>query len=91
MPGDVSKIHVLATAIEEDQPRPLLWTREVPAPAGHADRKTGRVFVSILGHYTWTFDDPLFRLLLLRGMAWSAHEPVDRLVGLATIGVRIAE
>jgi putative heme-binding domain-containing protein len=91
MPGDVSKIHVLATAIEEDQPRPLLWTREVPATAGRADRKTGRVFVTILGHYTWTFDDPLFRVLLLRGMAWSAHEPADRIVGLATIGARVAE
>ena len=35
-------------------------------------------FVSILGHYSWTFDDPLFRLLLLRGIAWSAGEDADR-------------
>jgi type 1 glutamine amidotransferase len=49
------------------------------------------VFVSIPGHYTWTFDDPLFRLLLLRGMAWSAREPVDRLAELSTVGARIAD
>jgi type 1 glutamine amidotransferase len=48
------------------------------------------VFVSILGHYTWTFDDPLFRALLLRGIAWTAGEPADRLIDLATIGARIA-
>ena len=36
----------------------IIWTLE---PAG------GRVFVSIPGHYSWTFDDPLFRTLLLRG------------------------
>jgi type 1 glutamine amidotransferase len=32
----------------------------------------GRVFASILGHYTWTLDDSLFRLLVLRGIAWAA-------------------
>ena len=45
------------------------------------------MFVSIPGHYTWTFDDPLFRVLLLRAMAWCAHEEdVDRLTPLATLG-----
>jgi type 1 glutamine amidotransferase len=24
-----------------------------------------------LGHFTWTFDDPYFRTLLLRGIAWA--------------------
>ena len=38
----------------------------------------GRVFASIMGHYTWTFDDPLFRILALRGLAWAAGEPVHR-------------
>ena len=50
--------------------QPLLWARQ-------ADK--GRVFVSIPGHYTWTFDDPLFRVLLLRGIAWTAGESVERL------------
>jgi hypothetical protein len=49
------------------------------------------VFVSIPGHYTWSFDDPLFRVLLLRGMAWAAGEPEDRFADLATIGARVAE
>jgi putative heme-binding domain-containing protein len=77
--GDAAKIHVLATGIEEGAPQPLLWTKE------HGN---GRIFVSILGHYTWTFDDPLFRTLILRGMAWSARQPVDRWLDLATIGAR---
>ena len=50
----------------------------------------GRVFVNILGHYTWTLDDPLARILILRGIMWCAHEPqVDRLSSLATLGARI--
>ncbi len=82
MLGDPKKIEVLATAVEEGQPRPLLWTYE---------RGKGRVFVSILGHYTWTFDDPLFRVLVLRGLAWTAGEPADRWTGLATVGARLAD
>jgi type 1 glutamine amidotransferase len=38
------------------------------------DRSKGRVFGCVPGHYSFAFDDPLFRLLLLRGMAWAAHE-----------------
>jgi putative heme-binding domain-containing protein len=67
--GDQSKIHVLATSKEEGEAHPQMWTFE---------KGKGRVFVSIPGHYTWTFDDPLFRILILRGMAWAAREPVDR-------------
>jgi putative heme-binding domain-containing protein len=82
--GDASKVHLLATGSEENAPRPLLWTHE---PAGP---HKGRVFVSIPGHYAWTFDDPLFRILLLRGIAWAGRaEDVDRLSDLATIGARI--
>ncbi|MCZ6795644.1 MAG: serine hydrolase [Planctomycetota bacterium] len=80
--GDPGSIDVLATAVEDGEPRPLLWTRE---------RGLGRVFVSILGHYTWTFDDPLFRLILLRAVAWTAREHPDRLEPLATVGARLAE
>jgi type 1 glutamine amidotransferase len=76
------KVHVLATGVEEGQSQPLMWT--------HGGDK-GRVFVSILGHYTWTFDDPLFRILLLRGIAWAGGEPADRLLDLATVGARIAD
>jgi hypothetical protein len=67
--GDLPRDRVIATQIEDGQPRPLYWSLE---------HGRGRVFVSIPGHYSWTFDDPLFRVLLLRGIAWAAKEPVDR-------------
>jgi type 1 glutamine amidotransferase len=54
------------------------------------ERNGGRIFVSIPGHYNWTFDDPLFRILLLRGIAWTAGEPVDRFNALVTPGARMS-
>jgi len=82
MHGDRSNIRVLATGVEDDEPRPLFWTFEP---------SKGRVFVSILGHYSWTFDDPLFRILLLRGIAWTGRESVDRFNELALLGVQLAD
>ena len=70
--GDTNRIEVLATAEIEGQSRPLLWTFQ---------RGKGRVFASIPGHYTWTFEDPLFRALALRGVAWAAGESAKRLEG----------
>lgn len=61
---------ILATGNEENRPQPLFWSLE---------QGRGRVFVSIPGHYSWTFDDPLYRLLLLRAIAWTGQQPVDRL------------
>lgn len=75
-------IQVVATGSEEGKDIPLLWT---------AEEGKGRVFVSILGHYNWTFDDPLFRILLLRGIAWTSHQPVNRMVDLSTMGVRMTK
>ena len=60
----------LATAEVDGQPRPLVWTYQ---------KGPGRVFGSIPGHYTWTLDDPVYRLLALRGIAWVCGEPVSRL------------
>lgn len=80
--GDPSRIDLLASAVEDNAPQPLFWTLEP---------SRGRVFVSIPGHYSWTFDDPLFRVLLLRGIAWTAREPVDRFNEVATIGTRIVQ
>jgi len=77
--GDEKSIHLVASGVEDGRPRPLMWTKENGA---------GRVFVSIPGHFTWTFDDPLFRILILRGICWVAHQPEDRLSELATIGAR---
>jgi type 1 glutamine amidotransferase len=79
--GDTGRIKVLATSDEtiskgasETKPEPMFWTYQ-PGK--------GRVFGCVLGHYTWTFDDPCFRALLLRGMAWAAGESpyrFDRLI-----------
>jgi type 1 glutamine amidotransferase len=80
--GDPQGVKVLATGVEEGRPQPLFWATE------HGQ---GRVFVSILGHYSWTFDDPLFRVLLLRGIAWSANEPVDRFNDLVWPGARVSD
>ncbi len=79
--GSETNIQLVAQGEEENRQQPLMWTRE---------QGKGRVFVSILGHYTWTFDDPLFRLLILRGIAWSAHNDPNRLSDLADVGARIA-
>ncbi|HEX6962113.1 MAG TPA: ThuA domain-containing protein, partial [Lacipirellula sp.] len=78
--GDPRRLNVLATGIEQGKPQPLFWTRE---------HLGGRIFVSIPGHYSWTFDDPLFRILLLRGIAWTAGESVDRFNELALPGARV--
>ena len=34
----------------------------------------GRVFGTTTGHYTYTYYDPMYRLLLMRGMAWTLNE-----------------
>ncbi len=80
--GDPMRIDLLATGDEEGKAQPLFWTR---------DEGRGRIFVSIPGHFAWTFDDPLFRILLLRGIAWTAREPVDRFNDLVMPGARVGE
>jgi putative heme-binding domain-containing protein len=80
--GSQSNIQLIASGMEEGKTQPLMWTRE---------QGKGRVFVSVPGHFTWTFDDPLFRILIFRGIAWTAHEPMDRFNDLVTIGARISE
>lgn len=79
--GDPQQVRLLASSVEDGAARPQLWTYE---PGN------GRVFVSIPGHYSWTFDDPIFRTILLRGIAWSAREPVDRFNELVPIGARVS-
>jgi len=80
--GDVSRVTVLANSIEENQPRPQVWIMQ---------HRNGRVFACIPGHYTWTFDDPLYRVLVLRGICWAGGQAdINRLTELATVGARIA-
>jgi putative heme-binding domain-containing protein len=81
--GDRKQVQVLAMQQEEGAEHPMLWTTQ---------RGSGRVFVSILGHYSWTFDDPVFRAILLRGIGWvsaSDDSAVDRFQSIVPIGARI--
>jgi len=81
MRGDAARLNVLGTSIEDNAPRPELWTLQ---------RHQSRIVACIPGHYTWTFDDPLFRILVLRSVCWAAKEQnVDRLADLALIGTRV--
>lgn len=79
--GRPEDVTLLATSTEDGTPTPQMWV---------AEKGRGRVFVSIPGHYSWTFDDPLFRILMLRGIAWTAKEPVDRFNDLVPIGARMS-
>lgn len=78
-----ARTNVLATGgLEEGDTRPpLFWTVQA---------KRGRVFVSIPGHYSWTFDDPVYRTILLRGIAWVSRESVDRFNELVSLGAEFA-
>lgn len=78
MIGDAGKVEVLATAEQEGKSWPMMWTFQ---------KGKGRVFASILGHYSWTHDDPMFRILIFRGMAWAAGADVHRLEKLSMQGV----
>lgn len=85
--GDQTAVEVLGASQEtvardstETTPQPMFWT---------CQRGKGRVFGCTPGHYTWTFDDPYFRLILLRGMAWAAGESPYRFDSLALRGAAV--
>jgi putative heme-binding domain-containing protein len=78
VPHPAAHPQTLATAVEDGAPRPQSWVTE--------PETGGRVFVTLGGHYSWTLDDPVFRTLVLRGLAWSAREPVDRFNNLIQAG-----
>jgi type 1 glutamine amidotransferase len=87
--GDRSKVTILATSdetiseeYEQTKPEPMFYTYQYGK---------GRVFSCILGHYTWTFDDPYFRILMLRGMAWAANESPYRFDPLVTRGIELKD
>ena len=86
---DPKRVDFLAGCQEETQPgqgkmalQPQFWTCRTG---------DGRVFGCVPGHYTWTFDDPFFRILLLRGMAWAANENPYRFDDLVLRGIAIAD
>lgn len=78
--GDASQLQLLGTSEEDGRATPQFWTYEVDE---------GRVFVSIPGHFMWTFDDPAFRLLLMRGIAWAGRRNVDRFDDLILLDARV--
>ena len=47
----------------------------------------GRVFGTTTGHYTYTFHDPIYRLLLMRGIAWAIDEKPAPLMPLVFHGI----
>ena len=73
MIGDVARVSVVASVSIDGATRPLIWTTEHGA---------GRVFASIPGHYAWTLRDPLWRVMILRGVAWVGHRQVDTFTDL---------
>ena len=85
---DPNRVTVLAVCAERQggpespvmAPQPIFWTVEPGR---------GRVFGCVLGHYTWTFDDPFFRILILRGLAWAAGESPFRFDSLVLRGARV--
>lgn len=84
--GDSKRVNLLASGVEDNESQPLIWTVESPSSTR---KRNNRVVVSILGHFSWTFDDPLFRVLILRSIAWSAYEPVDRFNDIVLLGARM--
>jgi type 1 glutamine amidotransferase len=77
MIGDATQVAVLASTFVDGARRPLIWTTE---------RQSGRVFASIPGHYAWTLQDPLWRVVILRGIAWAGRREIDSLVDLIPPG-----
>jgi type 1 glutamine amidotransferase len=78
----IDSITVLATSVEEKgaggttpkAAQPMFWCYEPGR---------GRVFGCVPGHRAKTFDDPMFRTLLLRGIAWATGESPSRWDALA--------
>ncbi|HLY41408.1 MAG TPA: ThuA domain-containing protein [Terracidiphilus sp.] len=78
-------IHVLATAVIPGTPSagthkgevvPQIWTYEHTVAGG----QPARAFVWMQGHEYANFSNYQIEQMLLRGIAWAAHRPVDTLV-----------
>jgi type 1 glutamine amidotransferase len=78
-------IHVLATTVIPATPSagehkgevvPQIWTYEHTQAGGHP----ARAFVWMQGHEYANFANYQIQRMLLRGIAWAAHKPVDALV-----------
>jgi len=78
---------VLATSREQLQPG--VDTMQLQVMFWTCEHGTSRVFGCVLGHFTWTFDDPYARLLLLRGIAWAGKTNPHRFDPLVLDGARV--
>ena len=79
---ETQAVTLFASSVEDGASQPQMWAYE---------RAAGRVFVSIPGHYSWTFDDPIFRTILLRAMWWTTKQPIDRFNDLVPLGARMSK
>ena len=86
--ADKPGIHVLATTVISDTPAarrgggvgqtvPQVWTYEHSVAGG---TKPARSFVWMQGHTYANLAQPQIQAMLLRGIAWAGHRPVDELV-----------
>ena len=80
--GDGQGTTTIAAMDADGAAQPQVWSME---------RGGGRVFVCIPCHFTWTHDDPLFRVLAYRGFCWSAKRPLNRLDAAIYTGARVVE
>ena len=74
---DVEVIGTLAPAVDAND---TSFADALASPEARGDAfwtytsGKGKVFGTTTGHYTYTFHDPIYRLLLLRGIAWTLDE-----------------
>jgi type 1 glutamine amidotransferase len=47
----------------------------------------GRVFGTTTGHFTYTYHDPMYRLLLVRGIAWALEEKPEAFMPIVFAGI----
>ncbi len=51
----------------------------------------GRVFGTTTGHFTYTYHDPFYRLLLVRGIAWVLEEKPEPFMSIVFAGITDAK
>lgn len=84
---DPSRFSVLASS--EERIKPDAEAARAEAMFWTYTKGAGRVFGCVPGHFTWTFDDPYLRILLLRGIAWAAGHDPFRFDSLVLVGARV--
>ncbi|MEO6150251.1 MAG: ThuA domain-containing protein [Mucilaginibacter sp.] len=80
--GANKQVNILATAYEDGKQQPQIWTT-----TGIGSK--GKVFVSVPGFWDWSYDDPMYRILLLRGIAWAGGRPTYSYEEVVNMGARV--